>query len=157
MICINCFHKKTKTVNSRSHQTSPVVWRRHYCPQCHHTFTSKERAETTSLLVTSSKTTKPVAFSLGKLTISLSKSFQHNKRAADYDSAPLAQTVFDKLIQQPKPLTTSDIAQVAHQTLQKFDPIAAVQYAAQHQILRPNRRGRPSLSYAASADRSARQ
>ncbi len=87
-------------------------------------------------------------FNIGKLTVSIAKSFQHNKKAADYDSFFLAQTIETRLLMQGKEISADDIAALAHATLQHFDPVAAVQYAAQHDLVTSRRRpGRPSIAF----------
>ena len=92
------------------------------------------------------KSTTP--FNLGKLIISISRSFQHNKHAAAYDSYFLAQTAQEQIIKQGNLLSTQIIAQITHMILQRYDPVAALQYAAQHRLLiTSRRRGRPSTVY----------
>jgi transcriptional regulator NrdR family protein len=84
-------------------------------------------------------------FNLGKLIISIAKAFTHLPKEASYSSLWLAQTVEDHLSSQHEAITTEDIAAVAHDTLRHFDELAAVQYAAQHQLISSTRRrGRPS-------------
>ena len=148
MICINCFHAKTKVTNSRRHK-QPSVWRRRHCQQCQVTYTTYERPSLDEQPVLGyDQQTRP--FNIGKLTISIASSFRHNKTAADNDSYFLAQTIETKLLMQGKEISVDDIATLTHATLQQFDPIAAVQYAAQHDLVTLKRRpGRPSIAYAA--------
>lgn len=97
MICINCFHDKTTTKNSRRHTKHPGVWRRRACPECGAVFTTYERATLDEHIVQARDgSTSP--FNLGKLIISISRSFQHNEHAATYDSYFLAQTVQERII-----------------------------------------------------------
>ena len=154
MICINCFHAKTKTTNSRSHKTSPSTWRRRFCPVCKNSFTTYERATEGNIIVHSQhEDTSP--FHLGRLIISISRSFQHNPTGA-YASYDLAITVYEKLLLQKKqPTESADIAKTVLETLRQFDKLAALQYAAQHGLVAPSR-GRPAFSYADS-DHSVRQ
>ena len=42
MICINCFHNKTRVINSRKHKKYPQLWRRRFCDNCHGAFTTYE-------------------------------------------------------------------------------------------------------------------
>ena len=146
MICINCFHAKTSVANSRPLQR-PAVWRRRRCHNCDTVFTTYERPSLEDQLVLGpDKKSSP--FSIGKLTISIARSFQHDKQLADTSSFHLAQTVEVKLLMEGKQLSTDDIAALTHATLKQFDPIAAVQYAAQHDLVTLKRRpGRPSISY----------
>ena len=116
MICINCFHDKTTTKNSRKHTKHPSVWRRRACPECGAVFTTYERATLDGRMVlTHDGSTTP--FNLGKLIISISRSFQHNKHTAAHDSYFLAQTVQEQIIKQGKPLSTQIIAQITHMIL----------------------------------------
>ncbi len=149
MICINCFHDKTTTKNSRKHTKHPSVWRRRSCPECGAVFTTYERATLDGRMVlTHDGSTTP--FNLGKLIISISRSFQHNKHTAAHDSYFLAQTAQEQIIKQGKPLSTQIIAQITHMILQRYDPVAALQYAAQHRLITSRRRGRPSTVYVQS-------
>lgn len=87
-------------------------------------------------------------FNIGRLTISIARSFQHNLHAARYDSLRLAETIEATLLKSGTPLSADDIAAVTHATIKRYDPVAAVQYAAQHDLLTTARRpGRPSITY----------
>lgn len=87
-------------------------------------------------------------FNIGKLIVSVANSFQHNKQSADLDSYFICQTIETKLLMQSKELSSDDIAAITHQTLKSFDPVAAIQYAAQHDLITLKRRaGRPSVSF----------
>ena len=146
MICINCFHDKTTTKNSRRRTKHPGVWRRRACPECGAVFTTYERATLDEhMVLTHDGSTTP--FNLGKLIISISRSFQHDEHAAAYDSYFLAQTVQERIIGQSKKLSAQVIAQATHVVLQRYDPVAAIQYAAQHHLITSRRRGRPSTAY----------
>ncbi len=146
MLCINCLHDKTKVTNSRQHKNNPTVWRRRHCLNCQAVWTTYERADLDNTkVINHERQTTP--FNIGKLTISIARSFQHNKHGADFYSYSLAQTVQEELIKQNFHLSTDDIAINAHQVLQRFDPVAAVQYAAQHDLITAKRRpGRPTIS-----------
>lgn len=146
MLCINCFSTSTSVSNSRPHKKRPSVWRRRSCRKCGSTFTTLERPSLSD--------NKPVildnggedTFNLGKLTISISKAFHHAQEEAEYSSLALAQTVEDTLSTQLKNITPGDIEAVTHQVLKQYDELAAMQYAAQHQLISSiKRRGRPSL------------
>lgn len=148
MICLKCFHKKTRIANSRQNKKSPITWRRHVCGRCEYTFTTYEKP-VTSFSVTSDGSKKD-SFSIGKLTISIARSFHHDKYAADFYSYDLATTIQERLLlQNHHTISTCEIAEMTHSTLQKFDQIAALQYAAQHKLIisRQKKRGRPSFSY----------
>lgn len=147
MICINCFHEKTSVTNSRQHKKRPAVWRRRKCDSCGTVFTTYETPSLDGrLIIDHEQQTKP--FNLGKLTISIAKSFQHNPLTAEFASYSLAQTVEERLIIEVKQPSIDDIAAVTHSVLKTYDPMAALQYAAQHELITTKpRRGRPSTAY----------
>lgn len=146
MKCINCFHIKTQVANTRPKQNNPQVWRRRTCPRCQTTFTTYERPSLDDRLVLDHDGhSQP--FNLGRLIISISRSFQHNSNAAKYDSLYLAETIESTLLLSGKPLSTDDIAAATHLALKRYDPVAAIQYAAQHDLVTATRRpGRPSTT-----------
>lgn len=147
MFCINCFHTNTSVANSRPHKKQPAVWRRRKCSKCSGVFTTFERPS----LADNKPVTLPSGefdtFNLGKLIISISKAFTHDLKQAQYTTLWLAQTVEDTLSTEYKTIIPEDIEAVTHQTLKRYDELAAVQYAAQHQLISSTRkpRGRPSL------------
>jgi transcriptional repressor NrdR len=146
MFCINCFHKNTTVANSRPHKKQPDVWRRRQCAQCGITFTTHERpslADNKPIVLPSGRTD---TFNLGKLILSISKSFTHAPQEAEYNALWLAQTVEDTLSTEREVITPEDIEATTHAVLKRFDELAAIQYAAQHQLITSlKRRGRPSL------------
>lgn len=147
MFCINCFHTNTSVTNSRPHKKQPVVWRRRACKNCGVTFTTLERpslADNTPVYAADGTTS---SFNLGQLIISIAAAFAHDTRQAKEASLWLAQTVENTLSTQLSTITPQDIEAVTHQVLKRFDELAAVQYAAQHQLISSTRRraGRPSL------------
>lgn len=148
MICIKCFHAKTTIANSRGHKRQPLTWRRHTCPRCHTTFTTHEQPvlEQAQVLNMSGKV---VPFNLGRLTISIARSFQHDVTAGKHSSYSLAQTVQQTLTPQlaaERPLTTSNIAAATLTVLERYDRAAALQYAAQHGLAIPRCRYRKTGS-----------
>lgn len=148
MKCVNCFHVKTTVSNSRRHKLSPATWRRRQCHKCHSIFTTYERPalDGVAVLATQGQATTP--FNLGKLIISISRSFQHNKELADNSSYFLAQSVETQIILSGNTPSVDDIAAITHQVLHRFDPIAALQYGAQHGLVTLRRRpGRPATFY----------
>lgn len=86
-------------------------------------------------------------FNLGKLTLSIARAFTHNPHEAQYNALWLAQTVEDTLSAERESITPEDIAAATHQVLRRYDELAALQYAAKHQLIvsLKRRRGRPSL------------
>lgn len=146
MKCINCFHVKTSVTNSRPNQ-SPLVWRRRSCPHCKSIFTTYEKPSLDDRHILDRDGAKH-PFNIGRLIISISKSFHHNPEQAKTDSLYLAETVETKLIMHGKDLSVDDITAITHTTLKQYDPVAAIQYAAQHDLVTLKRRpGRPSISY----------
>lgn len=146
MFCINCFHANTAVNNSRPNKKQPQVWRRRTCKKCLATFTTYERPSLADNMPISLADGSTNTFNLGKLILSIAKAFTHSPNDAQYNSLWLAQTVEDTLSTEHKQLTVEDIAATTHHILKKFDELAAVQYAAQHQLISSTRkRGRPSL------------
>ena len=151
MICVNCFHGKTKVTNSRPHKKQPGTWRRRQCESCRAIFTTYEKPaldESTMIHypATGGHGTQ-APFSLSKLTLSIAASFSHDQIARQLHSLPLAETVEQLLISQVKSPSVDDILAVTHQVLKRFDEVAALQYAASHGLVSAtrSRRGRPSI------------
>lgn len=149
MICIYCFHVKTKVVNSRPHKKQPQNWRRRQCLKCEGIFTTYERPSSDELTVQSDSSAKE-AFNLGKLAQSIARASMHNQQQAEYDSLFLAQTVELVLLQRGgagKNIAAQQIAEDTYDVLKRFDELAAMQYAMQHGlIVSVRRRGRPSTT-----------
>ena len=146
MFCINCFHTNTTVANSRPNKKQPQVWRRRQCIKCGITFTTYERpslADNKPVILPSNKTD---TFNLGRLIISMARAFTHDPGEARRNALWLAQTVEDTLSTEQEVVTPEDIVATAHAVLKRFDELAAIQYAAQHQLITSlKRRGRPSL------------
>jgi transcriptional repressor NrdR len=146
MFCINCFHPSTNVANSRPNKKQPLVWRRRSCSQCGTIFTTTERPTLTHTQTVHLPAGETIPFNIGKLIISLSKAFQHNPQEGELASLELAQTIETTLLTEIKTITPEDIEVIAHQVLKHYDELAAMQYAAQHQLVTTSkRRGRPSL------------
>lgn len=147
MICINCFHNKTRVINSRKHKKYPQLWRRRSCDNCHTTFTTYEYPSIDNTPVVKETTEEP--FNIGRLTLSIAKSLQHDDHSAKYDSFHLAQTVQrNLLIKNMATIPVDSITKEVHTVLTRYDPVVAIQYAAQHKLLISKRRpGRPSTGY----------
>lgn len=146
MFCINCFHTNTSVANSRPNKKQPQVWRRRRCSKCQTVFTTYERPSLADNTPISLSDGSQDTFNLGKLILSISKAFTHTPIEGEYNALWLAQTIEDTLSTQRRTITPQDIEATAHQVLKKFDELAAVQYAAQHQLISSTRkRGRPSL------------
>lgn len=146
MFCVNCFHPSTNVANSRPSKKQPSVWRRRRCPNCDTLFTTYERPSLADNKLVNYPDGHEEAFNPGKLIISIAKAFAHRPSEAAYNSFWLAQTVEDTLSSQKETLTPEEISAAAHETIRHFDELAAIQYAAQHNlIVTTRRRGRPSL------------
>jgi transcriptional repressor NrdR len=147
MFCINCFHENTKVINTRARSKQPQIWRRRKCPSCGKAFTTYERPSLVDNKVVFLDDGNNEKFNLGKLIISIADSFAHAPTEAKYDALWLAQSVEDILSTQHVVITPGDIGAVTHAVLKRYDELAAVQYAAKHQLISSTRqrRGRPSL------------
>lgn len=145
MFCINCFYPKTTVANSRPHKKQPRIWRRRSCPSCGMVFTTTERpslAHNQSVIHDNHE----ISFNLGKLIVSLSRAFPHDPAQIDTALLDLAETIETHLATEIEVITPEEIAAVSHQVLKRYDELAAIQYAAQHQLIASTkRRGRPSL------------
>jgi transcriptional repressor NrdR len=151
MICVNCFHGKTKVTNSRSHKKQSGTWRRRQCESCGNVFTTYEKPALDESVTIhypgSGKKGVQAPFSLSKLTLSIAASFSHDEVARQLHSLSLAETVEQLLITEVRQPSADDIAATTHQVLKRFDELAALQYAASHGLVQPTRKrpGRPSL------------
>jgi transcriptional repressor NrdR len=148
MFCINCFHPSTSVVNSRSKKNQAAVWRRRHCSHCGTTFTTIEQPSLTNNMEVHTSSGDRQSFNLGRLILSISRAFTHSQEIAKTHSLALAQTIEQLLSTQVKQLTTEEIAATTHTVLKRFDELAALQYAAQHDlIVSVRKRGRPSTSW----------
>ena len=149
MICINCFHAKTTVTNSRPHKSQSGTWRRRKCVQCQQAFTTHERPASELLVLSGAGNSDSEPFMLAKLCLSIAEALRHDKHYQAAYSLDLAQTVEQQLLVQIKNPSRDDIAAITHQTLKRFDELAALQYGAKHQLLTSiRRRGRPSIDQA---------
>lgn len=148
MFCINCLHPKTSVTNSRPHKKQPTIWRRRSCSQCGAIFTTTERVTVNDQRCVVNNAGAKVSFNFGQLIISIAQSFSHSPDQAKSDSLYLAQTVETTLVAQTRgDITTDQLAHTVYGVLKKYDELAAVQYAAKHQLISSLRkRGRPSLA-----------
>lgn len=148
MFCINCFHPTTNVTNSRGKKKHALVWRRRHCPNCGHTFTTHEKPSLEDNQKVHLPSGKVASFNIGHLILSIAKAFTHSEKMAKNHSLALAETVEEKLSTQKQIITPEEIAAVTHAVLRQFDELAALQYAAQHDLITSIRkRGRPSTSW----------
>ena len=131
MNCIYC-GGDTSVENSRPKKRSNTVWRRRECKDCSTIFTSSEALDLSgSILVYTGSHSEP--FNRDKLFTSIHDSLKHRKSPV-YDATALTDTIINKvvtIITNPK-LDTSIIRDICHDTLQKYDSVAATHYAAFH-------------------------
>lgn len=149
MFCINCFHENTSVSNSRPHKKQPSVWRRRKCAACGSVFSTLERPSLAENMHVDAKNGLHEPFNLGQLIISINEAFAHQPLDGKKYALWLAQTVETALsTQHPRTLTSEDIEATTHVVLKRFDEVAAIQYAAKHQLIisaSTKHRGRPSL------------
>lgn len=148
MICTNCFHKNTSVVNSRSPKKGHLVWRRRKCSNCGLVFTTIERPSLAHGIKIATDGSSE-SFNLGTLVISIAEAFTHAPEEGKRHALSLAETVETTLVSQLRQITKEDIEAVTHQILKRFDELAALQYAAKHQLITDaslKRRGRPSVT-----------
>lgn len=158
MICINCFHPRTKVTNSRpAKKATGGTWRRRQCLKCQQLFSTLEVPTDHLLQVSGNSSSQNAPFSLSRLTLSIGKSFAHDEPVGKTSALDLARTVEQSLVRNQSIPSLEDLAILTHQTIGRFDNLAAMQYGAQHDLLLSTRRaGRPSVTLAnrASSQRS---
>lgn len=152
MICIYCFHPKTSITNSRGHKKEATTWRRHTCPNCGRMFSSIERpVMADSYKITNEATGDDEAYSHARLAHSLLKSFGHLSGSDLYTAVDwLTDTAEKSLIANAYygALSKDELGMLVYEILKNYDPVAAVQYAAQNGLVsavNKRKRGRPSL------------
>lgn len=147
MFSIYSRNEKTKVINSRTSKKSPLVWRRRQGVNSGVAFTTYERPSLADNKPLGLPDGGKDTFNLGRLILSISAAFSHDRHAAQYESLWLAQTVEDSLSVSEAPLTPEAISQTTHEVLERFDALAAVQYAARHHLITTvKKRGRPTLT-----------
>lgn len=138
MICIFCGYSRTAVTNSRPQDKQLRIWRRRKCLECQNVFTTNETVDDSDILV-KNKDDQTIAFNAGKLAASIYASFAHDIDQGSSASQWLAASVKYSLIAsfsiKQKQIKTSDIAEATHKALTRFDNVAAVQYAARHQLI----------------------
>ena len=150
MFCINCFHGKTETYNSRPSKKNASVWRRRRCKECGYSFTTTETVDITEVYqIIRSGGSKSAAMPFSRATLTLSLLEVLTYAGADQEDAFwLEQTIEQKLIKlyRPKdPVATADIAAATLASLQSYNQLAALAYASRHGLTMP-KPGRPRKS-----------
>ena len=147
MFCINCFHGKTETYNSRPSKKNASVWRRRRCKVCDYDFTTVESVDVTNVYkIIGSDGSKSAAMPFSRATLTLSLLEVLTYAGADKEDAFwLEQTIEQQLIKlyRPKDLVkTADIATATFSCLQSYNQLAALAYASRHGLAIP-KPGRP--------------
>lgn len=118
-------------------------------------FTTDEAARTILVVTGQSPKLPPTPFNIGRLTISIWRSFLHDSDKGRLAAGDLAQTIASKLTAR-QAISTSDLAQIVHETLDHYDSGAAIAYALQHKLPVAAKSRRPKrssdASYFADAD-----
>lgn len=135
MVCIYCGHE-TEVYNSRERARNPSVWRRRRCSLCVAQFTTEELPDYRTSLVVKGQDHKLYPFNRDKLFLSLHSALGHRQDALT-PATELTSTVIGSLLRKKRApdglLTISVLAKQTHQTLKRFDPLAAHTYKAYHQ------------------------
>ena len=131
MVCIYC-GKATRVSNSRKSSSALQVWRRRSCTNCGAVFTTRESVESENTLVLQSgNNLEP--FRRDTLLISVYDSLKHRKTALT-DATALTDTIISACL--PKfdkgCLQKTQLVEIAHLILDRFDKAAAVHYRAFH-------------------------
>ena len=137
MICIYCGHK-TKVTNSRSSTKSLSTWRRRECLNCHSVFTTREEADLSAALRVQDIDGSLEAFSRDLLLLSIHNALVHSssRKTPLADSSELTDTIITRFtgLHIKGIIKTGTIAGVTHQTLERFDRLAADLYKAHHSV-----------------------
>ena len=132
MVCIYC-GSKTQVFNSRSQKRSNQVWRRRRCYNCLAVFTTLEAVDTGATWLVELVNGSKVTFERDTLFLSLYDCLKHID-----DPVRAAKSLTETIIPKLTPLVTagvvkrSAIVSTAQVTLQRFDTVAGMQYAALH-------------------------
>lgn len=143
MVCIYC-DAQTEVYNSRDRARNPSVWRRRRCKSCVAQFSTLELPDYSTSLAVEGLRGKLYPFSRDKLFLSLLKALNHRHDALP-SATSLTDTVIGQLLRRKKTTASGvlemyDIARTAHQTLKRYDPLAAHTYKAYHQVALASRK-----------------
>ncbi len=138
MVCPYCHSPNTRVVNSRSHSTTPEVWRRRTCARCKTVFTSYETPSPKELPLVTDSRHPPRPFSKPTLMISIHSCLDDTIDAPERASA-LTDTVFHQLAAlHQATLSTADIARFTYTCLSHYNKHSALRYGVEHRILTPS-------------------
>jgi len=134
MVCIYCGNE-TRVINSRHQKRENHIWRRRQCLSCNTVFTTEESPDLASTIRGAHPLhkAKGTSFSRDKLFLSLYRALGHRSDAVEASGA-LSATIIVSLRRKHAGavVTTTQIRDIAHNTLKHFDAAAAVAYAAYH-------------------------
>lgn len=135
MVCIYC-GCETEVYNSRERARNPSVWRRRRCNGCVAQFSTYEFPDYETSLAVAGAHGKMYPFRRDKLFLSLYKALGH-RSDAEHSATEITATIIGQILRSRQ---ISDgvvhrgvLAQAAHKTLKRYDPLAAHTYKAYHQ------------------------
>lgn len=137
MVCLYC-SQDLAVSNSRPQVSSNQTWRRRLCKACGAVFTSIESIDLSKALIVAKQDKKGSKaelqpFERDRLFISIYESLRHRPGAAQ-DARGLCDTVVAHIIKKAGhgKIEARTIAEIALNTLRRFDQAAATHYAAFH-------------------------
>ena len=132
MVCIYC-GGSTRVTNSRQQKRSNSTWRRRQCDECRAIATTQEHTDLSKSLVVTDRSGAFSAFLRDRLFIDIYEAVRHRKTALD-DATALTDTIINHILPRADAgnISSSTIAQLAHDTLTAFDHAAATHYQAYH-------------------------
>lgn len=150
MICVNCQQDSTGVTNSRPHKKQASVWRRRRCSSCNYIFTTSETPLASELLEVIRNDGTSTAFSIPRLTVNIAGFLSHRKGSVADDAYWLSETIYQTLIKRGnggEAVPIHELLNTAHQTIERFDALAGLQYAAKYRIVTNIRKntGRPRI------------
>ena len=132
MVCLYC-GGQTYVTNSREQKRLGHIWRRRACKRCGAVFTTIESADLSLSLSISHSNGQIEPFNRDTLFISLVQALGHRSDAIEAASALAATTIARLLKTRPgASIEVAALRAAAHSTLQRFDKVAAISYAAYH-------------------------
>lgn len=134
MVCPFCLYAKTRITNSRPTSRPNQTWRRHACPNCKQSFTTRETIDLEAIVtVLPKKSRSAVPYQKSKLLFSLLRACDHrndNEHTAFWLADTIEQQLLHKVAQNGTTISTKDIYHTATQVLQHFDQVAHIKYVS---------------------------
>ena len=123
---------QTQVTNSRSHNKSPLVWRRRQCKNCGSIWTTREYIDLSTSHRVLNRHKHLQDFSRDILFLSIKDSLSHRKDAVR-DAGALTDTVLSRVLAQKQiTIKTTTIIEVTREVLYRFDRTAAAVYRAKN-------------------------